>query len=165
MDDFLFLREGGVAQKNAVLSPEKGLLLVTTEPAGCDVSLDGLSFGKTPRLITSLDAKDAHRLLLQKPGYQPRQIEVKFNGRLPLVKHESLIVDSGTIEVTSDPAGAEVTVNGISRGVTPLKVTGVPKGRAVVKFRLEGFADETPLSTENQPDKTNRNGLCKVLGN
>lgn len=141
VDDFLFLREGGVAQKNAVLSPEKGLLLVTTEPAGCDVSLDGLSFGKTPRLITSLDAKDAHRLLLQKPGYQPRQIEVKFNGRLPLVKHESLIVDSGTIEVTSDPAGAEVTVNGIVRGKTPLTVREVPKGRATVMLKKNGFAD------------------------
>ena len=141
VDDFLFLREGGVSQKNAVLSPLKGLLLVTSEPSGCDVSLDGLSLGKTPRLVTTLDAKGTYRLLLQKPGYQPRQLEVKFNGRTPLVKNETLIVDSGTIEITSEPAGAEVMVNGIVRGKTPLTVSEVPKGQATVSLKKNGFED------------------------
>lgn len=142
VDDFLFLREGAFLQKNAVLNPVKGILLLHSEPEGCDISIDGtLSLGKTPRLITSLDAKDVHRLLLQKPGYQPRTAEIKFNGRVPLVKKETLIIDSGAIEITSDPSGAEVTVNGIVRGVTPLKVTEVPKGRATVTFKKAGYED------------------------
>ena len=143
VDEFMFLREGGAVSKNAVLSPVKGILLLETEPAGCDISLDGVSFGKTPRLITSLDAKGAYRLLVQKPGYQPRTVEVKFNGRIPLVKNESLVIDSGIIEVTSEPAGAEVTVNGQPRGLTPTKVDGVPKGRATVEIKKNGFEDES----------------------
>lgn len=143
VDEFLFLREGGMFQKNAVLNPVKGLLLVTTEPEGCDISLDGLSLGRTPRLIASLDAKDVYRLLLQKPGYQPRTVEVKFSGRTPLVRHEDLIVDSGIIEVTSDPAGADVVVNGQPRGTTPATVRDVPKGRATVTLRKQGFGEET----------------------
>ena len=143
VDEFMFLREGGSVSKNAVLSPVKGILLLVTEPAGCDISLDGVSYGKTPRLITSLDAKDAYRLLVQKPGYQPRTVEVKFNGRTPLVKNESLVIDSGIIEVTSEPAGAEVTVNGQPRGLTPTKVEGVPKGRATVGIKKKGFEDES----------------------
>ena len=143
VDEFMFLREGGAVSKNAVLSPVKGILLLVTEPAGCDISLDGVSFGKTPRLITSLNAKGAYRLLVQKPGYQPRTVEVKFNGRTPLVKNESLVIDSGIIEVTSEPAGAEVTVNGQPRGLTPTKVDGVPKGRATVGIRKNGFEDES----------------------
>jgi len=141
VDEFLFLREGGFFQKNAVLNPVKGLLLLTTEPEGCDISLDGLSLGRTPRLVASLDAKDVYRLLLQKPGYQPRTVEVKFNGRVPLVKRESLIVDSGVIEVTSEPSGADVVVNGQPRGKTPLTVRDVPKGRATVMLRRPGFDD------------------------
>lgn len=140
-DEFVVLQEGSVTQKNAELVPVKGLLLVTTEPAGCDISLDGLSFGETPRLITSLDARETYRFLLQKPGYQPRPMEVKFNGRAPLVRQETLIVDSGAIEVTSEPEGAEVTVNGIIRGTTPLTVTDVPKGRTTVTFRKDGFEE------------------------
>ena len=143
VDEFLFLREGGAFQKNAVLKPVKGLLLLTSEPEGCDISLDGLSFGRTPRLITSLDAKDVYRLLLQKPGYQPRTVEVKFNGRVPLVRKEALVVDSGIIEVTSEPAGAEVLVNGQSRGRTPATVREVPKGRATVVLRKSGFGEES----------------------
>ena len=143
VDEFMELREGGMFQKNAVLNPVKGLLLVTSEPAGCDISLDGMSLGRTPRLITSLDAKDVYRLLLQKPGYQSRTVEVKFSGRTPLVKHEELIVDSGIIEVTSDPAGADVIVNGQPRGTTPATIRDVPKGRATITLRKQGFAEET----------------------
>lgn len=142
VDDFMFLREGGVVSKNAELRPIKGILLLVTEPEECDVSLDGMSLGKTPRLITSLDAKDTYRLLVQKPGYQPRTVEVKFSGRTPLVKNESLVIDSGVVEVTSEPAGAEVTVNGHPRGKTPVKVEGVPKGRATVALKKNGFAEE-----------------------
>lgn len=141
VDEFMFLREGGAVGKNAVLSPEKGILLLVTEPEGCDVSLDGVSLGRTPRLIASLDAKDSYRLLVQKPGYQPRTVEVSFNGRIPLVKKESLVIDSGTIEVTSEPDGAEVTVNGQPRGRTPARIEGVPKGRATVGLRKKGFED------------------------
>ena len=143
VDEFMFLREGGAVSKNAVLRPIKGVLLLVTEPEGCDVSLDGMALGKTPRLVTSLDAKDTYRLLVQKPGYQPRTVEVKFNGRTPLVKKESLVIDSGVIEVTSEPAGAEVTVNGHPRGRTPTKVEGVPKGRATVALKKNGFAEES----------------------
>lgn len=143
VDDFVFLHEGGRVQRNAVLSPVKGLLLLTTEPDGCDISLDGYSLGRTPRLIASLDAKNAYTLVVQKPGYQPRSVEVRFDGRTPLVKHESLIIDSGVIEVTSEPAGAEVVVNGQPRGATPTTVNNVPKGRATVTLRKKGFAEET----------------------
>lgn len=143
VDEFLSLKEGGMFQKNAAMNPVKGLLLLTSEPAGCDISLDGLSLGKTPRLITSLDAKNVYRILLQKPGYQSRTVEVKFSGRTPLVRHEELILDSGVIEVTSDPEGAEVTVNGQPRGTTPVTVRDVPKGRTTVTLKKHGFDEET----------------------
>ena len=143
VDEFLALKEGGMFQKNAVMNPVKGLLLLTSEPAGCDISLDGLSLGKTPRLITSLDAKNVYRILLQKPGYKSRTVEVKFSGRTPLVRHEELILDSGVIEVTSDPEGAEVTVNGQPRGTTPVTVRDVPKGRTTVTLKKHGFDEET----------------------
>ena len=142
-DETFVLANGGFSQKSAVLNPIKGLLLVTSEPEGCDISLDGYSLGRTPQLITSLYAKDTYKLVVQKPGYQSRSVEVKFNGREPLVKHESLIVDSGVIELTSEPAGAEVEVNGQPRGITPLTVRNVPKGRATVTLRKDGFDEAT----------------------
>lgn len=141
-DDLIVLRGGEFVVRKARLKPIKGLLLITTEPDGCDVSLDGVSLGTTPRLIASLNAKDSYRLLLQKTGYQPRPVDVKFDGRIPLVKHERLIIDSGIIEITSDPAGAEVMVNGQPRGFTPTTVRDVPKGQAVVMIEKPGFVSQ-----------------------
>ncbi len=139
---FVNTAEGPFVEKNTVLNEEKGLLLLKTEPAGCDIQIDGVSIGRTPRLITNLASKDVYTIRLRKAGYLDQMISVKFEGRKPLVREERLVLASGTLDVISEPAGAEVTVNGVARGRAPLKVTGVPKGRAIVKFHLDGFEDE-----------------------
>ena len=133
---------GPYIEKNEVLEEEKGLLLLKTEPEGCDIQIDGVSVGRTPRLVTHLAAKGAYSVRFRKAGYQDQVINVKFEGRKPLVREEKMVLASGTIDISSEPAGAEVTVNGIVKGVTPLRVEEVPRGRATVKFRLDGFAEE-----------------------
>lgn len=138
---FVDTREGPFVERNTVLREQKGLLLLKTEPEGADIQVDGVSVGRTPRLLTNLSTREEHRVRLRKAGYQDQSISVAFEGRKPLVREERLVLASGTIDVISEPAGAEVTVNGIPRGRAPLKVTGVPKGRAIVKFHLDGFED------------------------
>ena len=133
---------GPYIEKNEVLEEEKGLLLLKTEPEGCDIQIDGVSVGRTPRLITHLAVNGTYNVKFRKAGYQDQVISVKFEGRRPLVREEKLVLASGTIDISSEPAGAEVTVNGIVKGRTPLRVTEVPRGRATVKFRLDGFAEE-----------------------
>ena len=148
---------GPYIEKNEVLEEEKGLLLLKTDPEGCDIQIDGDSVGQTPRLFTHLSVNGTYNVKFRKAGYQDQTISVKFEGRKPLVREEKMVLASGTIGVHSEPGGAEVTVNGIVRGRTPvelteiidgkeypkcLKVTGVPSGRAVVKFRLDGFVEE-----------------------
>ena len=145
--------EGPFIEKSAVLEEEKGLLLLKTDPEGCDIQIDGVSVGLSPRLITHLAAKDTYSVKLRKAGYQDQTINVKFNGRKPLVREEKLVLSSGTIDIQSEPSGAEVTVNGIVRGKTPVRVTEVPKGRATVKFHLDGFADEVRELAINPGDE------------
>ena len=135
-------REGPFIEKNVVLQEEKGLLLLKTDPPGANIVIDGVAIGQTPRLVTHLAAKDTYNVKLRKAGYQEQLIQVRFDGRRPLVREETLVLASGTVNVLSDPAGAEVTVNGIVRGTTPILVREVPRGRAVVKCRLDGFDEE-----------------------
>ena len=59
-DRFIEVREGVPMQPNVVMEPEKGLLLIKSEPEGCAILIDGVSHGVTPRLITTLDAKDVY---------------------------------------------------------------------------------------------------------
>lgn len=138
-DDFFSLGEGAYVTKHAELNPVKGILLVTTDPVGAELSLDGYTLGETPRLLTNLDAKDTHRILVRKAGYQDSKLEVRFNGRSPVVQHVNLVLDSGVVTITSDPSGADVMLNGISRGPTPVTVSGIPKGRVSVTISKEGY--------------------------
>ena len=154
-DRFFDTTESPLVEKNVVLDEEKGLLLLKTDPAGCDVQVDGVSVGVTPCLITHLAAKDAYTVRLRKAGYQSQTISVRFDGRKPLVREERLILASGTIDIQSEPSGAEVMVNGIARGTTPVRVTDVAKGRAVVKFHLDGFEDEIRELAINAGDVQN----------
>lgn len=141
-DDFIQTNEGPVIDRSVVLEEEKGLLLLKTEPEDCFIKVDGVAAGQTPRFIGNLSVKDSHSIRISKPGYRDQVITVKFNGREPIVREEKLMLDSGVVNVLSDPVGAEVTVNGIVRGHTPLLVRDIPKGTATIKLKLDGFKDE-----------------------
>lgn len=138
---FIDTRKSPLVEQNTVLEETKGLLLLKTEPEGADVQVDGVSVGQTPRLVSTLSVGEVHQVRFRKAGYQDQTISVRFDGRRPQVREERLVLASGTIDVMSEPTGAEVTVNGIVRGKTPLRVTGVPKGRAIVKFSLAGYEE------------------------
>ena len=124
------------------LDPLTGILLLTTTPDGCEVSEKGVSLGIAPLLITTLES-GSHRLTVASPGYQPKEIEVTLEGRTPLKQEVVLMSDSGTISVTSDPAGAEVLVNGIARGKSPCRVDRIPGGSVTLEIKADGFQPHT----------------------
>lgn len=135
--------EPGVPRTVAVtLEPITCILLLTSVPTGSEVSLKGVSLGATPLLITSLES-GTHRLAFASPGYQPKEIDVTIDGRTPLKQEVALISDSGTIDVTSDPAAAEVFVNGISRGQTPCRIDRIPGGSVALEIKANGFQPHT----------------------
>lgn len=142
-DEFVNLAEGTFVQRTYDLVPEKGLALVKTTPPGADVKCNGVSLGSTPLLVTSLPSGRAHTLVLALNGYQPRKIDLVLEGRTPVVREETLVLDSGTVDCTTEPPGATVLVNGVERGTTPIKLTHIPKGLATVTVKLDGYRDET----------------------
>lgn len=142
-DGAVTLKPGDYATRHAELAPLKGLVLVQTEPEGCSLSIDGLSYGETPRLVTTLDVGRTYRMKLVRNGYQDRSFEVRVAGREPIVRFEKLVLNSGAVEVECEPAGAEVSVNGIVRGVAPLTVVEIPKGTATVTVRKDGYETVT----------------------
>lgn len=141
-DGFFELFAGTPQKLQVELEPEKGILLLKSEPADAEISQDGVVLGRTPRLFTHLNAADTWRFTLSKAGYNPATVEVRFSGRTPVVKKVVLASDTGTLVVASEPAGAEVLVNGVAKGVAPLKVAEVPRGRVKVFVRKEGYVAE-----------------------
>ena len=46
---------------------------------------------------------------------------------------------TGTLSVTTDPAGAEVYVDGVLRGVSPATIPDIPAGTHMLRFKREGY--------------------------
>lgn len=143
VDEFVKISGPGDFQRRSFsLEPERALILIRTEPAGADVRMSGVSMGSTPLLLAELPTGRTHVFELSKTGYQTKKIDVSPEGRTPVVRVETLALDSGIVECTSDPAGAAVVVNGVERGATPVVVRNVPKGLATISMKLAGYRDE-----------------------
>ena len=143
----LFVRmESGIARRaDFNLEREEGLLLIDSVPSGAevrDIALNRTTLGKTPLLLTNLHTARDYVLELSLTGYGVKRVKVAIPDRRPVFVREELVNDSGTLVCSSKPAGAEVVVNGTSRGKTPLEIQ-IPKGQANVVFRLAGYREQS----------------------
>jgi PKD repeat protein len=65
----------------------------------------------------------------------------------------TITVQSGTLAITTDPAGANVFMDNIFKGVTPLTLTDTPSGYHILRITLDGYDDYITSATV-EPSKT-----------
>lgn len=70
----------------------------------------------------------------------PRLFPPRTIGLWKKVEREAL--PDSVLEVTSDPPGADLLVNGTFRGITPMRLTRFPAGRHLLRFRASGHGTE-----------------------
>lgn len=132
------LISGARSSEEIRLEPILGLILIQSTPTGADVEIAGAHRGNTPALITDLPL-GRYRARLSKPGYIPREIELKVEGRSPKKFDVTLTSDSAALALDSEPPGADVTLNGVARGETPCTIERIPSGAAKLELSLAGF--------------------------
>lgn len=121
-----------------------GQLAVDSTPQGAQVQIDGRAEATwvTPFAFSNL-LPGQHVITVSKAGYSTdtRTVEGVSGSRVALVAHLSQLM--ATLVVNSDPAGANVYVDGRYTGTkTPAQVS-VDKGQHVVLVRKMGYIDET----------------------
>jgi len=105
-----------------------GTLVVQTNPSGASVEIDGQAHGMTP---LSLDLSPGrHTLKLANEGnVRSMPITIVAGGQvsqlIELPRAASLL---GELQVRTEPAGAQVTVDGHAYGRSPLTVEGLAPG-------------------------------------
>jgi hypothetical protein len=118
-------------------APATGTLSVTSLPEGARVSVDGTARGVTP-LRLSL-AAGSHSIDVEHQDTR-RSLPVTLEAGATSSHYFDFTAaapPTGRLEVTSDPSGATVTIDGAVRGVTPLVIPAMPPGshRVVVANR------------------------------
>ena len=134
------LASGGVVAGRRYLAPNparavSGTLAINTNPAGALVTVDGEPRGVTP-VNLALDA-GAHIVVLSGAG-EPRSIPVTIvaGAQASARRAQGSASFLGQLEVRTDPAGARVTLDGVSRGTAPLTIGDLAPGAHAVT--LEG---------------------------
>jgi eukaryotic-like serine/threonine-protein kinase len=149
----LQVRQGEVAdQKLSLESLAKGLY-VASDPPGADVFINGAKqSGQTP--VTLPLAAGQYNLVLRLQGYDPYVATVQVKGNSQTQINTKLNERSNNhvawAQVRTDPAGAEVFVDGNSTGrFTPARVE-ISAGIHTVVLKLAGFqeAKRTVSATE-----------------
>jgi hypothetical protein len=106
----------------------EGSATIISRPDGAQVIIDG-----TPRGVTPLKVMlpiGSHTLELQN-GTSKRSLPLVVEAGSSVRQYVDLAPGgtmTGHIEVTSEPAGAQVTVDGVARGVTPLLIEAIEPG-------------------------------------
>jgi hypothetical protein len=107
--------------------PQLGTLLVQSSPAGVEVFVDGVSRGMTPATVSV--SAGSHILELRGRGV-PRVIplQVPAGGQVSQYLEFVDTPTTGMLVVHSQPVGANVTVDGVPRGVAPITIEGLTSG-------------------------------------
>jgi hypothetical protein len=111
-------------------------VVVTSEPAGAEVSLDGAPTGqRTPAVLEGVLLSRSHQIGLVAPRAKGITLPVVSRpGDLVARVHGQLEVAVGELSIASEPQGAQVRLDGRAVGRTPVTVPGV---RLDVRHRVD----------------------------
>ncbi len=130
---------GSDAEFNYQLQKLPGYLDVISQPvASAKVMIDGKEIGHTPLRSFELDAGQ-HELRVVADRYLPskKTIEVRGMGNRQTTE-VTLLPGWGTLEIASDPSGAQVRIDGKEVGFTPLR-TDPMAGTYHLELRKSGW--------------------------
>ena len=122
---------------------ETGSISITSEPSGAEIYLDGKYQGTTPMTLSDVISGD-HKIELKKSGYEDwsYSVSVKADETESVsagLKPETVI--TGSISITSEPAGAEIYLDGKYQGTTPMTLSDVISGDHKIKLKKSGYED------------------------
>ncbi|HEY6194726.1 MAG TPA: PEGA domain-containing protein [Candidatus Eisenbacteria bacterium] len=115
-------------------------VLVTTVPPGAEVTVDGNPHGKSPVTVRGLVLERQHEIVATLPGHEPgrRLLQLHVPGKLEPA-NLPLAVSTFACFLTSEPPGATIKVDGVTRGTTPFQLSAVSFGRHQVLALREGY--------------------------
>ena len=110
---------------------------INSNPPGASIRINGNFIGKSP-ISAKLD-EGSYEIALSKKDYYEKEISVvlkeseKRGIKLDLRHHV------GAVRITSNPAGADMFLDGKRKGKTPLKISNVVTGNHLVEVRKKGY--------------------------
>jgi hypothetical protein len=159
-------RRAPKAARRAVPSVIPGSIQVDSNPQGAQIQIDGKSDPSwiTPFNLTGM-APGKHVLIASKTGYlaETRSVDVTAASKSFVVVQ--LPPSNALLVVNSNPAGAEIVLDGKSTGRATPAQFAVERGSHTVLLRKAGYLEETTTATLTAGQNFQFGPALRPLGN
>ena len=128
--------------------PATGTLMIATDPPGAQLTIDGVLQGVTPINLTLQAGPHALEL---RAGSESRSIPVTIvsgTQASQYIELSKVTTATGQLQVRSEPAGANVTVDGVARGKAPVTIGDLTPGMHIVSLENESGSIKQEVSVE-----------------
>jgi hypothetical protein len=125
--------------------PPNGSIAITSIPSGAEVFIDGQLTGIAPAVFPEI-LPGNHQVTISAKGYDNWSHIVSVgSGRMSAINAELVAAKeiTGSLAVITDPAGAEIFVDGDFKGVSPVTLTELSTGTHTVLLTLKEYANTT----------------------
>lgn len=120
-----------------------GTLSLAVSPPGSEVSIDGAVAGVVPEsgILKLRTVNYGNRnISVTKGGYQVYTGDVYIEPNMETKLRISLAPrTTGTLQITSNPSGAQVSINKAPYGSTPVTVPDLEQGTYIIDYSLQGY--------------------------
>jgi hypothetical protein len=119
-----------------------GTIYVESSPPGAVISMDGLNFGHAPVTIENL-FPGSYTITAELAGYQRFTTVTTISGATRSSVYCQMVPDNtgNGLYVISNPANANVYIDGVLKGRTPVMLKDTAAGTHTVGITLSGYAD------------------------
>ena len=126
-------------QLDVTLERVRSGLTVLVDVAGARVFLDGRQVGVGDVVLDPV-RPGRHQLVVEAQGFRPHEVEVVLRQQSMSTLKVALHAIQGSVELSTVPLGASVSVDGKEMGVTPLHLEGLRPGDHALELHAPGRA-------------------------
>jgi hypothetical protein len=144
------------------------MISISSTPAGADIHMDGVYHGKTSSTgdaIIVAVAPGHHTISLDLAGYNHWEAGVDVTAGKTSHVSASLVSSppsptTSIISISSSPSNANVYLNDVYKGLTPLTLTDIAPGTYTMEMKLDDYKD---WSTSVQATAGNTESVSATL--
>jgi len=151
------------------LTSNFGKLRIESEPPSATIYLNGEERGQTPLDLQQLNAGNQH-IRLVKSFYHDEEDDLKIAPGDSIVRNYVLKPKFGQLMITSEPSNADVIIDGVELGTTPMQLDTLASGSHVITIQLNHYHESVDQIRINDGDELTRHydlkgnfGLLSVL--
>jgi hypothetical protein len=145
------MKSGATETLAFTILPINGSLSIASDPPEAEISIDGKSYGLTPKIVPEIII-GTYEITLKKPNYATVKTtaEVKENERTTVNQDLNNFKE---ITITSNPSGANLFLNGKNEGTTTRKLT-TNFGKNSIRLTRTGYNDFEDSFTVTEQQNT-----------